>query len=229
MEAVAEKNSQMEFKEYIFIHIIESPSPDDFLSKRMEGEPLSKALELMEIKSQHILAVTKDMFIKSFIKILEPHLKSSFLIPIIHISAHGDSKGIRLTSGEFFSWIELEKLLTPLNKVLDGYLLLFMSSCEGLKAGSMVFNESSDCPFYALVGNSGKPAWSETLVGYMTIYHLLGKGFDIKKAVETANIASGNENFHILDTPTVKKIWKLNEILKDENVRKFIEQLSTIK
>lgn len=201
--------------EYLFVHIIESPSPANLLSNVSEGGSISDALRLMGIKSQYYLAVNSDAFQMALLRIFEAHAKTSFSsIPIIHISAHGNTKGIRLTSGKLLSWDALEKDLISLNKALRGYLLLCMSSCKGIYAASMICNEKTELPFFAIVGNSGEPYWSETVVGFTTIYHLLGKGKNIQEAVEAARIASGNRDFQIFCASTIKKMWTLKELLK---------------
>lgn len=221
--------SQNEVKKYLYIHIIESPSSDDLLLKRQEGEILSNTLKLMGIKSQYFLAVNKDSLGKALLTIGLSHLDSSPSIPIIHFSVHGGSGGVRLTTGDFLTWNDLEKVLTPINKALNGFLVLCMSSCKGLNAVSMAFKEGGDLPFFVLVANSSDPTWPETLVGFTTFYHLLGKGVEFDKAVEAAGMASGNQHFQIMYGATVKKVWEVwNELLKEENLKKFIHQLSTI-
>lgn len=180
------------FCKNLYIHIIESPSSDDLLLKRQEGGLISEALKLMNIQSQHLLAVNKNALVLSFLSVFNIHLNTPGLIPIIHISAHGCKEGIFLTNGKLLTWHELCEILTPLNKALNGYLLLFMSSCEGLYAASMAFKEGKKNSFCTLIGNIGKPTWAETLVFFTTIYHLLGKATHIKEAVDAAKAASGN-------------------------------------
>lgn len=84
----------------------------------------------------------------------------------------------------------------------------------------MMCNEKTELPFYAIVGNSGKPYWSETVVGFTTIYHLLGKGKTIEEAIDAARIASGNRDFQIFCASTIKKIWALNELFKVISIQK---------
>lgn len=202
------------------VHVIESPSPWDLLSNRREGQILCNALTLIGMKSQYLLTVNKEALAESFRKIGKGQSSNLRPIPIIHISAHGSSRGISLTCGEFIEWNELEKVLTPLNSVLGGFLILSISSCESLGAVSMAFRESGDLPFSVLIGNRGKPTWSDTLVGFLTIYHLIGKGIRFDKAVEAAKGASGNQDFLIFFGSDVQEVWKKwLELL--ENFRKI--------
>ncbi len=92
----------------------------------------------------------------------------------------------------------------------------------------MAFKGGGDLPFFVLVANSSDPTWPETLVGFTTFYHLLGKGVKFDKAVEAAGTASGNQYFQIMYGATARKIWEVwNELLKEESLKKFIHQLST--
>lgn len=199
----------MDTKKHLHIYIIESPSSDNLLVQVQEGKIISDALKLIGIKSQCFLAVNRDALTKAFLTIFASHPNASLAIPIIHLSCHGDSTGIQLTSNEILTWNELEKMLTPLNKLLNGLIILCMSSCEGLNAVSMALKESGDLPFLVLVGNASKPEWSETLVGFSTLYHLLGKGINFDKSVEAARMASGNQHFHVFYGHTAREIWRL--------------------
>ena len=71
------------------ICVIESPSADDFLEKRNEGEMLCRFFHLAGIQSEHKIVVNRP----SLEKALNPALyKKSFeegYLPIIHLSAHG--------------------------------------------------------------------------------------------------------------------------------------------
>ncbi len=216
-------------KHLFHVHIIESPSADDLLINRREGELLSGALRLMDIKSQYWLAVNKDAFAKALTTVFLTHNNAAFAVPIIHLSAHGVSQGIKLTSGEYILWSELGSMLCLINKALNGYLLLCMSSCEGYTACVMAFNNSTDMPFNALIGNKGKPLWSETLLFFTSTYHLLGKGVQIDDALKASNaVALCSQPFEIVHVSDVKKSWALYELLKDLNANKFLEQIPKI-
>ena len=92
------------------------------------------------------------------------------LLPIIHISAHGGLDGLELSSKESISWNELRDLLLPINEALSGGLLLCMSSCEGFAACKMAMNETRNQPFLGVIGNYGKPTWSDTAIAYASFY-----------------------------------------------------------
>lgn len=119
-------------------------------------------------------------------------------IPILHISAHGFSEGIQLSSGEVVLWNQLRELLIPVNQALSGSLIVCMSTCEGYSGSRMAMvPESDDQPFWAIIGNCGKPTWPETAVAFATLYHLLANGRYIFDSVAAMQTASGNENFFV--------------------------------
>lgn len=180
-----------------FVYIIESPSGIDIYHRRSEGEILSQALSLAGIPFAHKTAVNLEAFIASLTIGLGEYLKEQTgdLLPAIHISAHGNEKGIQLTSKEIVGWDRLRNLIMPINKILNGKLLLCISSCGGFSACRMAMSEG-ELPFVAVVGHFGKPTWSDTAIAYVTLYHLLGKKYSVKQAVEAMRVASGNTDFH---------------------------------
>jgi hypothetical protein len=180
-----------------FVFVIESPSPVDLYHRRSEGEIILQALNLNQIDCIVKTAVNFEAF-EACLKI---GLKESmdFLtdkLPILHISAHGNSNGLQLSSGETIDWSNLRQLLAPINQALNNNLLVCLSCCEGYSGTRMaMFVEDQGYPFYGIVANSENPVWSETAVAYLTFYHLVAKGEDLVDAVNAMRIASGNKYF----------------------------------
>lgn len=204
------------------VYVVESPSPLDLYEMRYEGEILQKALQLANIPSVHRLAVNMDSFKTALGYGLLLHLSYGELLPpILHISAHGNNEGIELTSGESVDWPLLRDLLMPINKVLNGNLLICMSSCGGFYASCMALSEKElmpspeNVPFFGLVGNREKPTWSETAIAFLTFYHLLTKGYLIDEAVRRMRGASDNNSFvdiMPLEAATAALVSKLDNI-----------------
>jgi hypothetical protein len=214
-------------KRIIFlVYIIESPSPVDLYHNTYEGEILSKALSLAGIPSIHRLAVNLEAFIASLTIGLQEYLKQSdSLPPILHISAHGSSEGIQLTSGEVVNWNKLKELIMPINKALKGNLILCMSSCEGSNACRMAMSED-DIPFLGIVGHSGKPTWSDTAIGFATFYHLLSKGYYVREAVEAMKTASGDNGFQEIQGKIAREIYI--DAIKKIRRQSLLEELRKI-
>src|SRR5689334_6275927 len=98
-----------------FVYVIESPSPEDLLDGRTEGNVLIDALRLAGIPYWYSLSVNKSMLLKALSDRLLEAWKFHNKIPIIHLSMHGNTNGVELSSKEFLSWHELRQVLIPLN------------------------------------------------------------------------------------------------------------------
>ena len=192
-----------------FVFIIESPSSVDLYHRRSEGDIIQQAANLNQISC----IVKTTINYEAFEAALKIGLKESMniyqdLIPILHISAHGFSDGIQLSSGEIISWEELANLLRPINQALKNSLLLCLSACEGYSGIRMAMTvENEVSPYYAIVANGEKPLWSDTAVAYSTFYHLIAKGHFIRDAVKAMQIASGNDRFWIETAEGAKQTY----------------------
>lgn len=182
-----------------FVYVVESPSPLDLYHRRSEGEIIRQAVNLNKIPCQVVTAVNLEAF-EASLKIGLPEAMAAYtnLIPILHISAHGNHEGIQLSSGQVLQWAVLRQYLAPINTALKNNLLICMSCCKGYAGTRMaMFTEDQGYPFYAIVANSEDPLWADTAVAYSTFYHLLGKGEYILDAVQAMRVASGNDTFFV--------------------------------
>jgi hypothetical protein len=116
-------------------------------------------------------------------------------LPILHISAHGNDKGIGLSDGTIVTWNDLRALIGPINKALNELLVLCLSACRSAIGCSMAMSLTERPPFFAVVGTYDSPTWSETAVAFASFYHLLAKGKTIPDAVEAMNVAAGVKGF----------------------------------
>lgn len=189
-----------------FLYIIESPSAPDIYHGRSEGALVAKAVELDGIPSVSRTVINPFAF-NAAVKIGLPEVMKEYpdRFPILHISAHGATHGIQLSSGDVLNWSDLRPMLTPINESLGGYLLLCMSACEGYNACQMAMQEDEGPhPYFSMVGNYGKPTWSDTAVAYSSFYHLLSKGYNLIDAVAGMKAASGDDNW-IVETAEQSK------------------------
>lgn len=180
-----------------FVFVVESPSAVDLYHRRSEGEIIRQAVNLNQIPCIVRTAVNLEAFEASLkIGLTEEMKQYQGLIPILHISAHGDREGIQLSDDTVIPWADLRQLLAPINTALNNSLLVCLSSCEGYSGTRMaMFIKDESYPFYAIVANSEKPLWSDTAVAYSTFYHLLSKGKLIVDAVAAMRTASGDPAF----------------------------------
>ncbi len=202
-ETIEEKQGQYVF----FVYIVESPSAADLYHGRSEGSVVANALRLDSIPCITRTAINPEAFMAA-LRIGLPEAMKQFRgrYPILHLSAHGGSDGIQLSSGDIVTWQSLRELLVPINRSLQGVLLLCMSACEGYSACRMAMEiKDSPHPYFAMIGNSSRPTWSDTAVSYLAFYHLLSKGWAIPDAVNSMKAASGEENWIVQTADQIKK------------------------
>jgi hypothetical protein len=182
-----------------FVFVIESPSAVDLYHRRSEGDIIRQAVELNGIACTVKTAISIEAF-NACLKIgLSDAMKElPGFIPLLHISVHGNAHGIQLSDGYTMPWSELKDYLRPVNQALGGALVVCMSSCEGYSGIRMAMHiDETDLPYFALIGCGSKPTWSETAVGYATLYHQLWRGEHISEAIAAMRGASGNEHFFV--------------------------------
>ena len=180
-----------------FVYIVESPSATDVYHARSEGERVASTLRLDGVPCVTRTAINHEAFVAA-LRVGLPEAMKVFpgRYPVLHLSAHGSSAGIQLSTGQVIGWPELRELLVPINQSLNGALLLCMSACEGYSACQMAMQEDdSPHPYFVMIGNCGTPTWSDTAVAYLAFYHLLAKGRVIQDAVEAMSAASGDPNW----------------------------------
>jgi hypothetical protein len=71
----------------------------------------------------------------------------------------------------------------------------------------MVMNDTSDPPFWAIVGNSDEATWSNSAVAYITFYHQFFKDVPLEICVDLMRRASGDSNFLSLPGHSIKSNW----------------------
>lgn len=84
-----------------FVYMVESPAPGDLFDGRTEGRMLSEAPRLADIRTEYRLATNLKMFdiaiIGQFLQMARESKERA--LPMLHISAHGNTEGLALTDG----------------------------------------------------------------------------------------------------------------------------------
>ncbi|MEQ1947295.1 MAG: hypothetical protein ABL995_08900 [Bryobacteraceae bacterium] len=179
-----------------FVYIMESPSPKDVFNDISEGDHLKKLLLLASIDSRYRRISDRERFRQAAAELSSLAAKIGKRPVLLHVSAHGNSDGIVLTSGEILPWADFRELLLPLNGGLTGPLILCMSSCEGFAACRMAMYEEQALPFFGVIGHAGTPTWGDTAAAFHTFYHLYAKGYGVEEAVKAMRIACGDDEFY---------------------------------
>ena len=188
------------------VNILESVSSEDLLYNCLEGRALKSALQQAHIRCRYYLVNNKTNLQKALHLITKQRLLSNERIAL-HISCHGNEKGITLTSKESILWGELRNMLIEFAKDANAYhntakistIILCMSSCFGLNAKAMAKNEGS--PFLSLIAPTQKVSWSDSLASFLVFYNLfLNKGKQLSDIIGPMNLAAGIKDlFQILD------------------------------
>jgi hypothetical protein len=204
------------------VDVIESPSPQDVLEDRREGYALVSALRLAQVPVRYFAVSNRETLRQSLSTIagtpasrrhiLNPQFSENrvvggrlaehtIFIPSVHLSAHGNEKGIALTDGTLVSWVELAELLDELNKI-KGYIgtekqrgmsALSLSCCKGLYAKQML-RDDKPWPVFAIIGSEQNIPWADALTAWVTFYHLfITKNMIVDVAIERMNLAAGHE------------------------------------
>lgn len=172
------------------IHVLESPSPDDFLHGIQEGRALYETLRIGAVDVRVHTVITKDAFTACVKEITEETATADHQ-PILHISSHGDQDCIQFSDGTQLGWKDLGDILHPLNTALNGVLLICMSTCFG-GSGFQMTHRLFAKAFHTLIGSSGKVRWNDALIGYAAFYHhLICKQIDIPTALTAMHAAAG--------------------------------------
>ena len=194
-----------------FVYVVESTKPNDLLVGRCEGRALGESLSLAQIPNSYSFAADRATFEECFGDRLWRTARSQGdRGPIVHLSVHGNEHGIGLTDGSLIPWTDLRAMLEPISKVLNGYLLVCLSSCWGA-AGCKMAMELGDKPFSILVGPTASVPWNDAAVAYITFYHRLFKGYDVVESVRAMCVASANDSFMPFSGELIAKEWKKNK------------------
>lgn len=207
-EALLEKippevRDAVDFREAIYI--IESPSPEDLLHDRHEGDALSRVMRLANIDVYYMLAASEETFLEAF-KMIASTIKEREdyrqAMPWIHISAHGGEDGLELTDGSVVQWDILSRLLRELHEGVGKAELppplpqglpkasLCLSSCGAYTHYRPAIPEPA--PIQCLVGATRDIGWCQALVAFLSFYYLTGVlRRDINVAVMSMNLACG--------------------------------------
>lgn len=180
----------------LYVHIIESPSPEDLLDGRTEGSTLRESLRLADIPLSYNLATNRAMFDAAMTARVRDGMAQHGRYPLLHFSMHGSQQnGICLTDGEAVSWESLEDAIRALEPLTGGGLIVCLSSCYGAFARQMA-HSSAKPPYSLLVGHPGELDWADGAVAFTALYHRFFKGVPhFWIAVEAMKVASGDGEF----------------------------------
>ncbi len=205
-----------------YVHIVESPSPDDLLDGRTEGNTLCSFLKLAGIPCQYNLVVNRRLFEAALTARIEAGLKEFDLPPILHFSAHGNQNGLQLThqrdAGEIMPWADLRALLLPLQQNLEG-VGVCISSCGGLFGRQMAqVPKLQQVPMLWVVGSETALPYPDAALAFAAFYRRFWKGADENELLAAMRAASGVSDFkleygHFVQQDHAQRTARLQKLL----------------
>ena len=204
------------------VHIIESPSAEDFFNSRHEGSTLKAALTHAGVPATLRTVVDFKHFVGALVEVMSDEPDT---YPIVHFSMHGNATGVCLTSNEVFDWKALGGGLCDVNDALGGMLLVSMSTCSGFEGIAMAHRDDGE-PFFALVGPQKSISWADTLASFTSFYHhIVARDGAIVRGVELMNGVLGEELFACKRADDAKKEWQVARI-KKEMLQRIAERVA---
>ena len=129
------------------ILIAESVAPDDFYAEDCEGHVVQAIAKVLHWKSSHKVALD----VKTLRRAINHASNSGY--DILHLSCHGDEKGIELTDETQLSWDELADCFQDAGHTPHA---LVISSCVGGDAGVADAFRNRKCRPSVIFGAEGK-------------------------------------------------------------------------
>lgn len=194
--------------------IVESVSPSDMIVGRNEGEGLKQVLSLLAVPCAVINVLSKADMLTA----LKVFRNGGFRH--LHVSCHGNSKGIGLTDGDFIPWDELASMISQNCELVTS---LSLSACEsGCPQAAKSF-EKFDVRPWVISGVKSKPSWGDSIVGWAVLFRKLQKGNSPKIwlngtiAAENASdidlvswFDTAGKGYRCLDKPTAERLLAQN-------------------
>jgi len=175
------------------VFIIESPSEEDLLAGRQEAGALQQVLELLGIPSVLYRCTTSEGFRLATIRATEESKKlSASVLPVLHVSCHGDKELPRLVLTNGTMGVEEFSLCTlAMNGQCKKGLVVATSVCDGAWLFDVKAGRAGAFEYF--VGPTDVIDWGEALVAYSAFYYMLAQGREILDAVEAMDGAVGRE------------------------------------
>lgn len=128
------------------------------------------------------------------------------------MSCHGNDEGLAFSNGDFLTWDQLVKVLKRFSDDLEVRPVLCVSCCQGYALREK-FKALKRAPFCCLIGSVDEPSWSQTLVGFSTLYYQMGEGVNPLEAVKAVRAASMHDEFKVVADGGFSAEWE--ELIKE--------------
>ncbi len=205
-----------------YVHIVESPSPDELLDGITEGKALCSFLDIAKIPYSYNLAVDLNHFNIAMGDRIWESINKFQVWPILHLSTHGGQDGIQLTNqrdtGDFLAWSYLATYLRSIQDGLMGGIGVCMSCCGGAHGTQMArVIPSNLIPFSWIVGTSTVVDVPDIALAYSIFYRQFHSGVSGQPLIEAMRAGSGITDFGIWNGELIQA--------EHQNIHKILEQI----
>lgn len=170
------------------VYIAESVAADDFFYRRWEGHVVEEIARLLGGRPYYRIVITRDLLAEAIRRAKRSECE------VFHLSCHGNSSGLALTSGEELSWDDLGAVFEAADYA-PGALVL--SSCLGGDRGAArAFRERTPRPT-VIFGSESKLTFAGACIAWPILYTELetrGMAREVfRDAIDKMNTVAGHE------------------------------------
>lgn len=159
------------------VFIIESSYPKDFYQHKLDGIAAQGILNILGVPNELRFVLDRKYFEKAIAD------TKAFGFTLIHLSCHGDEKGVALANNYQLTWDEFADFFQQQEWCPKA---LVMSSCSGAASGIQnAFQKKSRQPGI-IFGSSDERSYGEYAVAWAILYHHFKKDGVDKDAAQKA-------------------------------------------
>lgn len=214
-----------------YVHIVESPSPAELHYGITEGRALCSFLDIAGVPYSYNLVVNLDQFHIAMTHDVDESIDEFDKVPILHLSMHGDERGIQLTNqhetGGLLLWSELANYIRPIHDILYDGLGVCMSCCGGAHGTQMAeVILKKDIPYRWIAGSFSQIEYPDAALAYSIFYRRLHYGaYNICRLIKAIRVTSGIDDFDIWDGDLIQEKY-FQDRIKRIITRKLEERRS---
>lgn len=192
---------------HFYVHLIESPSPDELRDGVTEGKALCSFLDIAGIPYAYNLVVDLDQFHIAMTDKIDEATDAFRKVPILHLSTLGSERGIQLTNQNELLWSELAEYI----RLIHGGLGVCISGCFGLYGAKMA--EVTDIPYGWIASSGCEIEVPDVALAYAIFYRRLYCGIDdIASLLRAIRVASRISDFNIRNTKRIQAAYLQDRI-----------------
>jgi len=131
------------------VFVAESVQANDFYEGRTDGFAANEVLKIQQVRTSYKIVLDRNHLARAISDARAGDFQA------LHISAHGDDRGISLSDGDFVTWLDLAGLLIRFGGIPNkAKKILIVSSCMGGYVGLSKALEKRGVAFRFIFGST---------------------------------------------------------------------------